>query len=86
MVSKKSARQARTGEATAANNATARKLRSWFRGEITVRMGKFGCVLSSLLLAIACQAQTPVAVNVELSNQLGPYTPIYRWFGYDESN
>jgi xylan 1,4-beta-xylosidase len=49
-------------------------------------MGKFGCVLSSLLLAIACQAQTPVAVNVELSNQLGPYTPIYRWFGYDESN
>jgi len=51
-----------------------------------MRMRKFGCVLSSLLLAIACQAQTPVAVNVELSKPLGPYTPIYRWFGYDESN
>jgi xylan 1,4-beta-xylosidase len=51
-----------------------------------VRMRQFGCVLSSLLLAIACRAQTPVAVNVELSKLLGPYTPIYRWFGYDESN
>ena len=51
-----------------------------------MRMRKFGCVLSSVLLVIACQAQTPVAVNVELSKPLGPYTPIYRWFGYDESN
>jgi xylan 1,4-beta-xylosidase len=49
-------------------------------------MRTFGWVLSALLLAVAGQAQTPVDVKVELSQPLGPYTPIYRWFGYDESN
>ncbi len=57
-----------------------------FGGKITVRMRKFGCGLLALLLTVACQAQTPVVVNVDLSKPLGPYTPIYRWFGYDESN
>jgi len=28
----------------------------------------------------------PVHVQVDLSKRVGPYTPIYRWFGYDESN
>lgn len=28
----------------------------------------------------------PVAIQVDLSKRVGPYTPIYRWFGYDESN
>ncbi len=51
-----------------------------------MRMRNLGCFLSSLLLVIACPGQTPVAVNVDLSKPLGPYTPIYRWFGYDESN
>lgn len=37
-------------------------------------------------MAIACQAQAPLAVSVDLSKPVGPYTPIYRWFGYDESN
>ncbi len=27
-----------------------------------------------------------VAVNVDLNRSLGPFTPIYGWFGYDESN
>jgi xylan 1,4-beta-xylosidase len=43
-------------------------------------------VLSFVLLAIMCQAQTLVVVKVDLSKPVGPYTPIYRWFGYDESN
>ncbi len=51
-----------------------------------MRMRKFGCILISGLLSIACQAQKPVSINVELSKPVGPYTPIYRWFGYDESN
>lgn len=28
----------------------------------------------------------PVDVRVDLTKTVGPYTPIYRWFGYDESN
>jgi xylan 1,4-beta-xylosidase len=31
-------------------------------------------------------APTPVSIRVDLAKSLGPYTPIYRWFGYDESN
>jgi xylan 1,4-beta-xylosidase len=27
-----------------------------------------------------------VSIRVDLTKTLGPYTPIYRWFGYDESN
>ena len=28
----------------------------------------------------------PVNVHVDLTKRIGPYTPIARWFGYDESN
>jgi xylan 1,4-beta-xylosidase len=51
-----------------------------------MKMHKFVCFMIAVILAIACQAQSPVTVNVDLSKPLGPYTPIYRWFGYDESN
>lgn len=51
-----------------------------------MRMRKFGCILSSAILAIACHAQTQVSVNVELSKPQGAYKPIYSWFGFDESN
>jgi len=27
-----------------------------------------------------------VTIRVDLTKRVGPYTPIYRWFGYDESN
>ena len=27
-----------------------------------------------------------VEIHVDLAKPIGPYTPIYRWFGYDESN
>ncbi len=51
-----------------------------------MRMRKLGCILSSAVLAIACHAQAPVSVQVDLSKPQGAYKPIYRWFGYDESN
>lgn len=35
--------------------------------------------------ALAC-AQSPLSVHVDLNRSLGPFTPVYRWFGYDESN
>src|SRR5579862_3275304 len=28
----------------------------------------------------------PVAIQVDLNQRLGPYKPIYSWFGYDEAN
>jgi xylan 1,4-beta-xylosidase len=30
--------------------------------------------------------ETPVTIQVDLARTVGPYTPIYRWFGYDEAN
>ena len=29
---------------------------------------------------------SPVTINVDLGKELGPYQPIYNWFGYDEAN
>ena len=31
-------------------------------------------------------AAETVDIRVDLTKRVGPYTPIYRWFGYDESN
>ena len=43
--------------------------------------------LVSVAAAVSAQPQDqPVSIHVDLTKQLGPYTPIYRWFGYDESN
>ena len=44
----------------------------------------------SLMALFACgttlaQAQ-PATVAVDLSHKLGPYKPVYAWFGYDEGN
>lgn len=43
-------------------------------------------ILAVAMLAVAGRAQAPVTVAVDLSKPVGPFTPIYRWFGYDESN
>ena len=46
----------------------------------------------TLLCAAAIQAAaqapsaSPVSIQVNLTKSVGAYTPIYRWFGYDESN
>jgi xylan 1,4-beta-xylosidase len=51
-----------------------------------MRMHNIAFMLGTALLTIACQAQTQVAINVDLSKTQGSYKPIYSWFGYDESN
>jgi len=51
-----------------------------------MKLSRIGCILGSALLATVCQAQTMVSVQVDLSRPEGVYKPIYRWFGYDESN
>lgn len=38
------------------------------------------------LVISTCLSQSAVEVNVDLKQSQGPFTPIYRWFGYDESN
>ena len=40
---------------------------------------------SLLLLSLICRAQAPVRVDVDLAKLQGKFTPIYSWFGYDES-
>src|ERR1700746_4116576 len=46
----------------------------------------------TLICAVAMNAaaqmseSTPVSMQVDLMKTEGPYTPIYSWFGYDESN
>jgi xylan 1,4-beta-xylosidase len=46
--------------------------------------------LATLAAMLACgsaQAQErPVNMTVDLDHKLGPYKPIYAWFGYDEAN
>jgi len=39
-----------------------------------------------VLVALNCGAQEPVRVKVDLGAPQGAFTPIYSWFGYDESN
>src|SRR5580658_1266683 len=39
-----------------------------------------------LFAAATSLAQNAVNVNVDLNQKVGPYSPIYSWFGYDESN
>jgi xylan 1,4-beta-xylosidase len=30
--------------------------------------------------------ERPVIISVDVGQELGPYKPIYAWFGYDEAN
>jgi xylan 1,4-beta-xylosidase len=39
-----------------------------------------------LIVVSSGLAQTAVNVNVDLNQKVGSYSPIYSWFGYDESN
>jgi xylan 1,4-beta-xylosidase len=50
-------------------------------------------ILATVLLAAAVLGGSPFAqtgsmvnITVELGRKLGPYKPIYAWFGYDEAN
>jgi xylan 1,4-beta-xylosidase len=39
-----------------------------------------------LVCGRALADQPPVTIQVDLSKRIGPYKPIYSWFGYDEAN
>jgi len=52
-----------------------------------LRMAILILALLGLICIPGATAQTQsVSVRVDLAKRVGPYTPIYRWFGYDESN
>jgi xylan 1,4-beta-xylosidase len=42
-------------------------------------------LLGLLLAASVTRAQSPVHIDVDLAKSAGKFTPIYSWFGYDES-
>jgi xylan 1,4-beta-xylosidase len=39
-----------------------------------------------LLAAVPALAQSPVTIRVDAASSIGPFKPIYRYFGYDEPN
>ena len=49
-----------------------------------------GILLGSASMSTPAIAQVsekpPVSIDVDLGKRLGPYKPIYSWFGYDEAN
>jgi len=49
-----------------------------------------GLVIGAVGMAVAQEStrdtSKPVEINVDLAKKVGRYEPIYRWFGYDESN
>jgi len=52
-------------------------------------MLKFAAILicaASLHGAAQVASSAPVSIHVDLASPQGAYTPIYSWFGYDESN
>src|SRR6202046_929595 len=51
-----------------------------------MKMRQLGYFVMAAVLAAACHGQSTVTVNVDLSKPQGQFKPIYRWFGYDESN
>jgi xylan 1,4-beta-xylosidase len=51
-----------------------------------LRIREIACILGSLALVALPNVEAQVDVQVDLSKPQGAYTPIYRWFGYDESN
>ncbi|HEY1576315.1 MAG TPA: beta-xylosidase [Terracidiphilus sp.] len=50
---------------------------------IVLLIGSGVCTRSS---AAQDASSGPVRIHVDLAKTIGPYTAIYRWFGYDESN
>jgi xylan 1,4-beta-xylosidase len=46
---------------------------------------RFLFLFGPLLLTLFCRAQTAVRIDVDLAKSEGKFTPIYSWFGYDES-
>src|ERR1700733_4012190 len=54
-----------------------------YRGKVMTH--RYAFLLSFLLAAVACGAQTGVRVDVDLAKSTGKFTPIYSWFGFDES-
>lgn len=41
---------------------------------------------ATIQAAAQTHSANPVSIQVDLAKPVGTYTPIYRWFGYDESN
>jgi xylan 1,4-beta-xylosidase len=48
-------------------------------------MRRYLFLFSLLLAASFCRAQTAVRIDVDLAKPVGKFTPVYSWFGYDES-
>jgi xylan 1,4-beta-xylosidase len=57
-------------------------LRNYDAGEF---MSRLLCLFGTLLFTLSATGQTPIHVDVDLAQPQGRFSPIYNWFGYDES-
>src|SRR3984885_14640744 len=63
----------------------------WFRttliGGCLSVVAVSGAIAQGTVPAIVPEPSTaPVSIQVDLNKVVGPYKPIYSWFGYDEAN
>src|SRR6202021_2119103 len=75
-------------EATSVRFRTRAKSRpsTRFQGDFELKIREIASVLGFLAFITLPNVKAQVDVQVDLSKPQGPYPPIYRWFGYDESN
>ena len=53
---------------------------------LTMNMGSAAWAQGTVPPPLPSSNQPAVAIQVDLNQTVGPYKPIYRWFGYDEAN
>jgi xylan 1,4-beta-xylosidase len=56
------------------------------REAMNLRVWVAAVICMTAACGVAQQGAAPVSVRVDLAKTVGPYTPLYAWFGYDESN
>ena len=50
-----------------------------------LRRSCYRSLVGLLLATLVSRAQSPIHIDVDLAKPAGKFTPIYSWFGYDES-
>ena len=61
-------------------------VRALIAGGVVVLQAATGVAQGTVPEPLPSSTQPAVAIHVDLNQTVGPYKPIYSWFGYDEAN